>query len=87
MHLGFFVVGVPYSAMELFSTLSGGTPYGASHVMGAGNIRPPDSIELKVCRILGERIAALAEATRHLHGCRYSSCLAEEPAPAVTPVV
>lgn len=87
VHLGFFVVGVPYSAMELFSTLSGGTPYGASHVMGVGNIRPPDSIELKVCRILGERIAALADATKSLHGCCFSSCLTEEAATPVSPVV
>lgn len=87
VHLGFIVVGVPYSAMELFSTLSGGTPYGASHVMGAGNVRPPDSVELKVCRILGERIAALAQATKSLHGCRFSSCFTEESAPPVSPVV
>jgi NAD(P)H dehydrogenase (quinone) len=83
VHLGFVVVGVPYSAMELFSTLSGGTPYGASHVMGAGNVRPPDSIELKVCRVLGERVAALAQATLHLHGCRFSSCLQEQDAPVI----
>jgi NAD(P)H dehydrogenase (quinone) len=83
VHLGYVVVGVPYSAMELFSTLSGGTPYGASHVVGAGNVRPPDSIELKVCRILGERVAGLAQATLHLHGCRFSNCLQEQKAPVV----
>jgi NAD(P)H dehydrogenase (quinone) len=87
VHLGFVVVGVPYSASELFSTLSGGTPYGASHVMGAGMVRPPDSIELKVCRILGERVAALAQATLALHGCRYSSCLRERETPTVSPVI
>lgn len=87
VHLGFFVVGVPYSALELFSTLSGGTPYGASHVMGAGHVRPPDSIELKVCRVLGERVAALALATMPLHGCRFTSCVVEEPVPATPPVI
>lgn len=77
VHLGFFVVGVPYSTLELSTTIAGGTPYGASHTVGVAHVRLPDPAELKICRIVGERIAALAEATQGLHGCRFSSCLVD----------
>jgi NAD(P)H dehydrogenase (quinone) len=66
IHLGFVVVGVPYSVPEVLSTTTGGTPYGPSHLAGAMGDRPPDEVELAVCRALGERVAAVAEALKVL---------------------
>ena len=34
LHLGFILVGVPYSTRELFTTQGGGSPYGPGHVAG-----------------------------------------------------
>jgi len=59
-HLGFIIVGVPYSVPELMSTTTGGTPYGPSHVAGPMGDRPPDETELIVCRALGKRVAEIA---------------------------
>lgn len=62
IHLGFVIVGVPYSVQELLSTNTGGTPYGPSHVAGAMGDRPLDDTEALICRALGRRVAAIAEA-------------------------
>ena len=37
LHLGFVLVGVPYSVQELFTTQGGGSPYGPGHVAGGDN--------------------------------------------------
>jgi NAD(P)H dehydrogenase (quinone) len=57
VHLGFLLVGVPYSTRELFTTQGGGSPYGPGHVAGADNQRPIDSEEAAICRALGRRLA------------------------------
>lgn len=67
-HLGFVIVGVPYSVPEMLSTQSGGTPYGPSHVAGAMGDRALDETEAAICRALGSRIALLAEALKGLRG-------------------
>lgn len=59
LHHGMLLVGLPYSNVELNSTTTGGTPYGASHVSGTNN-RAPDATELALCRALGERVATTA---------------------------
>lgn len=59
LHLGFVVVGVPYSTAELFTTAGGGSPYGAGHIAGGNNQRDIDEQEAAICRALGKRLAEL----------------------------
>lgn len=67
-HLGFVLVGVPYSVQELLTTTTGGTPYGPSHVAGGNSDRPVDETELAVCRAFGLRLAKLADALKAARG-------------------
>jgi NAD(P)H dehydrogenase (quinone) len=60
LHHGMVIVGVPYTAPELVSTSSGGTPYGASHVSGMGGERPMTEDERRLCFALGKRLAEVA---------------------------
>lgn len=64
VHLGFIVVGVPYSVMELMTTTTGGAPYGPSHVAGGTAEVPLDETEAAICRALGQRVAEVAEKLR-----------------------
>ncbi len=57
IHLGFIVVGVPYSVPELFTTQGGGSPYGPGHVAGGDAQREIDPQEAAICRALGRRLA------------------------------
>ncbi len=57
LHLGFIIVGVPYSVQELFSTKGGGSPYGPGHVAGPDNARAVDPEEAAICRAFGRRLA------------------------------
>jgi NAD(P)H dehydrogenase (quinone) len=57
LHLGFVLVGVPYSVQELFTTQGGGSPYGPGHVAGGDNRREIDPQETAICRALGRRLA------------------------------
>ena len=58
LHHGMLIVGVPYSVPELFTTKTGGTPYGASHLAGQG-LTPLSKEEKNVCRALGKRVAEI----------------------------
>ncbi len=60
LHHGMLIVGLPYSEPELMSTLSGGTPYGASHVAGANADQPITEEEKRLCIALGTRLAEVA---------------------------
>lgn len=60
LHHGMVIVGLPYSEPELATTLSGGTPYGASHVAGLGSDQPITEAEKKLCMALGKRLAQTA---------------------------
>jgi NAD(P)H dehydrogenase (quinone) len=59
LHLGFILIGVPYSVKELFSTQSGGSPYGPGHVAGLDNKREIDQQEAAICRAFGRRLAQI----------------------------
>jgi NAD(P)H dehydrogenase (quinone) len=59
LHLGFVLVGVPYSVKELFTTKGGGSPYGPGHVAGHDNKREIDPEESAVCLALGRRLAEI----------------------------
>ena len=62
LHHGIIVVGLPYT-FKLLSTMrevTGGTPYGASCVTGAGaELRMPSALELDMCRYQGEHVARI----------------------------
>jgi NAD(P)H dehydrogenase (quinone) len=57
LHLGFILVGVPYSTPELSTTQGGGSPYGPGHVAGPDSHRAIDPQEAAICRALGRRLA------------------------------
>lgn len=60
LHHGMLIVGLPYSAPELLTTTTGGTPYGASHLAGANADRPVSGDEKNLCMLLGRRLAETA---------------------------
>ena len=51
------IVGLPYTEPDLTSTVTGGSPYGATHVAGSGADRPLSEEELRLCIALGRRLA------------------------------
>jgi NAD(P)H dehydrogenase (quinone) len=57
IHLGFILVGVPYSTQALFTTKGGGSPYGPGHVAGPDGQRAIDDDEKAICIALGKRVA------------------------------
>lgn len=59
LHLGFIIVGVPYSVTDLYLTKGGGSPYGPGHIAGADNLREVDENEANICRAFGRRLAAI----------------------------
>jgi NAD(P)H dehydrogenase (quinone) len=60
LHHGMLIVGLPYTEPALSSTLSGGTPYGASHVTGAKGENAISEHERELARALGRRLADVA---------------------------
>jgi NAD(P)H dehydrogenase (quinone) len=60
LHHGMLILGVPYSEPDLFSTRSGGTPYGASHFAGPDSKLAITDEEKNICRVLGRRLADTA---------------------------
>src|SRR3990170_496315 len=61
MHHGMLLVGIPYSQAELFTTQSGGSPYGASHFAGVNGEYSISADEINLCRALGKRLATIAQ--------------------------
>jgi NAD(P)H dehydrogenase (quinone) len=60
-HLGFVVLGIPYTEPDLNTTQSGGTPYGATHFAGANGKQPVTEEEQRLCFALGKRLAEMAK--------------------------
>ncbi len=63
LHHGMVIVGLPYSCKHLsgMHEISGGGPYGASCVAGAGSTdRMPTHMELDICRYQGEHVTRIA---------------------------
>jgi NAD(P)H dehydrogenase (quinone) len=62
LHHGMVIVGLPYSApgITTLREVTGGTPYGASSITGAGDeMRMPTELELGRCRFQGEHVARI----------------------------
>lgn len=60
IHQGMLMVGIPFTAPELSTTKTGGTPYGASHLAGKDSDLPISEEEATLCQILGKRLANVA---------------------------
>jgi NAD(P)H dehydrogenase (quinone) len=63
LHHGMVIVGLPYTFKDLTTMreITGGTPYGASCVTGAGlEARMPSELELQMCRYQGEHVARIS---------------------------
>ncbi len=67
LHHGMLFLGLPYSAPELATTRSGGTPYGVTHVAGVDSDRPLSEEEQALCLAQGRR---LGETIRKLDPAR-----------------
>lgn len=59
-HLGFILLGIPYTEKDLNDTCTGGTPYGATHVAGTSGKNPLTDEEQRLCFALGKRLAEVA---------------------------
>lgn len=58
-HLGFMLMGLPYTEADLNTTRSGGTPYGATHCTGADGKNPITDEEQRLCFAAGKRLATI----------------------------
>ena len=62
LHHGMIIVGLPYTFKDLSTMreVTGGTPYGASCITGAGpESRMPSDLELEMCRFQGEHVTRI----------------------------
>lgn len=68
LHHGMQIIGIPYTETTLLKTLTGGTPYGASHTSGVDGNLPLSDDEKKLCQALGKRLSltALAQLNANL---------------------
>jgi len=64
LHHGMVYVGLPYTEPEVNTTRSGGTPYGASHVVSAVPEGELSEDEAALARALGKRMARIALALK-----------------------
>jgi len=60
LHHGMLIVGLPFTEPALSSTAGGGTPYGASRVVPAGERRALSDAERQLAQALGQRVASIA---------------------------
>jgi len=61
IHHGMVFCGIPYSEAALYTTTTGGTPYGASHLAGAKGNNPISDDEAALCAALGKRVGTIAQ--------------------------
>lgn len=59
-HHGMVLVGLPYTEVALSKTVTGGSPYGASHVAGEESHPQLSADEKALAQLLGRRVAELA---------------------------
>ena len=60
MHHGMIIIGLPYTIPALNNTVTGGTPYGVTHVSGVENTNPLSADEITLAKYLGERLGRVA---------------------------
>lgn len=67
LNLGMLPVGVPYPVQGEGIEFDAGSPYGAIYVSGHKGEKELSEGDIKIAKILGKRLAALAKVVRH--GC------------------
>lgn len=60
-HQGMIMLGIPYSEPRLTNTISGGTPYGVTHVSGGKGDLEFTEDEIQLAIALGKRLAETAK--------------------------
>lgn len=60
IHHGMLILGIPYSEPKLASTVTGGSPYGATHVSGSQHDKRVSDDEKQLAMALGKRLAEIA---------------------------
>ncbi|HEX4045850.1 MAG TPA: NAD(P)H:quinone oxidoreductase [Gammaproteobacteria bacterium] len=60
-HLGFILLGIPYTEADLNTTQSGGTPYGATHHAGVDGKNSVTAEEQRLCFAQGKRLAEVVK--------------------------
>jgi len=60
LHHGMLCLGIPFTESALSNTHTGGTPYGASHVVSAAGEIELSADEIALAQALGRRVATLA---------------------------
>lgn len=58
-HLGYMLMGIPYTEPDLNTTSTGGTPYGATHYAGPKGDKHLTEEEQRLCIALGKRLAEI----------------------------
>ncbi|HZW11963.1 MAG TPA: NAD(P)H:quinone oxidoreductase [Noviherbaspirillum sp.] len=63
LHQGMVIVGAPYSEQRLtgMDEISGGTPYGATTIVGSDGSRQPSENELAIARFQGRHVAKITK--------------------------
>lgn len=61
IHHGMLILGIPYTEPRLISTVTGGSPYGATHVSGAQHDKSVSEDEKQLAFALGKRLAEIAK--------------------------
>ncbi len=59
-HLGFILLGVPYTENDLNTTHTGGTPYGSTHIANEEQKNKLSAEEARLCFAQGKRLAEVA---------------------------
>jgi len=67
LNLGMIPIGVPYPIQGAGHDFDAGSPYGAIYVSGHKGDKEISEGDMKIARILGKRLAAMAKVIRH--GC------------------
>jgi len=60
LHHGMLIIGLPYTETALFTTQSGGSPYGATRLTDDNKNAKITDDERKLCIALGKRVAMTA---------------------------
>lgn len=60
LHQGMMLLGIPYTEPALNNTVTGGTPYGVTHVSGVANDNPVSQDEMNMAKFLGARLGRAA---------------------------
>lgn len=61
IHHGMLILGTPYNQAALSETMTGGTPYGVSHLAGPQSNNPLSSHEKILCFETGKRLAEMSK--------------------------